>query len=129
MSDGLEWLLHLPWLISIQRVRTRKDWKPSKLTPSMHKTLGSYKETWYVAVLHVTLTLHSHALVCSVPKVEIGLLHDLPLAQSVATEPLSADDWEIIVRAETMSSPFGIVTNLIHRKSTRPTSSRHYSPK
>lgn len=28
--------------------------------------------------------------------VEIGLLHDLPSAQSVATEPLSSDDWEII---------------------------------
>ncbi|KDQ13914.1 hypothetical protein BOTBODRAFT_175049 [Botryobasidium botryosum FD-172 SS1] len=28
--------------------------------------------------------------------VEIGLLHDLPVAKSVATEPLSADDWEIL---------------------------------
>ncbi|KAG5341525.1 hypothetical protein C0989_009886 [Termitomyces sp. Mn162] len=28
--------------------------------------------------------------------VEIGLLHDLPLAKSVATEPLTSDDWEII---------------------------------
>ncbi|KAG8905544.1 Peroxisome biosynthesis protein pex1 [Tulasnella sp. 403] len=28
--------------------------------------------------------------------VEIGLLHDLPAAQSVSTEPLSADDWEIL---------------------------------
>ncbi|KAG6857738.1 hypothetical protein H0H87_004154 [Tephrocybe sp. NHM501043] len=28
--------------------------------------------------------------------VEIGLLHDLPLAQSVATEPLTSDDWDII---------------------------------
>ncbi|KAF9460743.1 P-loop containing nucleoside triphosphate hydrolase protein [Collybia nuda] len=28
--------------------------------------------------------------------VEIGLLHDMPFAQSVATEPLSSDDWEII---------------------------------
>ncbi|KAF7970317.1 hypothetical protein HWV62_24390 [Athelia sp. TMB] len=28
--------------------------------------------------------------------VEIGLLHDLPLAKSVGTEPVSADDWEII---------------------------------
>lgn len=30
-------------------------------------------------------------------QVEIGLLHDLPLATSVATEPLTSDDWEIIV--------------------------------
>ncbi|CCL98466.1 uncharacterized protein FIBRA_00464 [Fibroporia radiculosa] len=28
--------------------------------------------------------------------VEIGLLHDLGFAQSVATEPLTSDDWEII---------------------------------
>ncbi|KAI5123096.1 hypothetical protein M0805_001452 [Coniferiporia weirii] len=28
--------------------------------------------------------------------VEIGLLHDLPIATSVVTEPYSADDWEII---------------------------------
>ncbi|EGO02902.1 hypothetical protein SERLA73DRAFT_102940 [Serpula lacrymans var. lacrymans S7.3] len=28
--------------------------------------------------------------------VEIGLLHDLPLASTVATEPLTSDDWEII---------------------------------
>lgn len=30
-------------------------------------------------------------------KVEIGLLYDLPTAQSVGTEPLTSDDWEIIV--------------------------------
>lgn len=30
-------------------------------------------------------------------KVEIGLLHDLPQAKMVITEPISADDWEIIV--------------------------------
>ncbi|KAG6879138.1 hypothetical protein C0992_004955 [Termitomyces sp. T32_za158] len=28
--------------------------------------------------------------------VEIGLLHDLPLAKSVGTEPLTSDDWDII---------------------------------
>ncbi|KAG6889103.1 hypothetical protein C0995_003672 [Termitomyces sp. Mi166 len=28
--------------------------------------------------------------------VEIGLLHDLPLAKSVATEPVTSDDWDII---------------------------------
>ncbi|KAF8515366.1 AAA-domain-containing protein [Hysterangium stoloniferum] len=27
---------------------------------------------------------------------EIGLLHDLPVAKSVSTEPLSSDDWEIL---------------------------------
>jgi len=31
-------------------------------------------------------------------KVEIGLLHDLGYANSVGTEPLTADDWEILVR-------------------------------
>ena len=30
-------------------------------------------------------------------KVEVGLLYDLPIAKSVATEPLTPDDWEILV--------------------------------
>ncbi|KAG6335413.1 hypothetical protein ID866_3674 [Astraeus odoratus] len=30
--------------------------------------------------------------------VEIGLLHDLSYASSVSTEPVTADDWEIVVR-------------------------------
>ena len=30
-------------------------------------------------------------------KVEVGLLYDLPTAKSVATEPLTPDDWEILV--------------------------------
>ena len=30
-------------------------------------------------------------------KVEIGLLHDLPFAKRVTAEPLTSDDWEIIV--------------------------------
>ena len=35
-------------------------------------------------------------LICD-DKVEIGLLHDLQIAKSVGTEPLTADDWEILV--------------------------------
>lgn len=31
-------------------------------------------------------------------KVEIGLLHNLTQAESVGAEPVSPDDWEIIVR-------------------------------
>lgn len=31
-------------------------------------------------------------------KLEIGLLHDLDVAKSVSTEPVSSDDWEILVR-------------------------------
>jgi hypothetical protein len=30
-------------------------------------------------------------------KLEIGLLHDVPIAKSVNTEPLTSDDWEIMV--------------------------------
>ena len=30
-------------------------------------------------------------------QVEIGLLHDLEYAKSIGTEPLTADDWEILV--------------------------------
>ena len=32
-------------------------------------------------------------------QVEIGLLHDLAYAKSVATEPATSDDWEILVSA------------------------------
>ena len=38
----------------------------------------------------------SHLLLTRV-QVEIGLLHDLPYATAVSTEPLTADDWEILV--------------------------------
>ena len=40
--------------------------------------------------------LSSHLLLTRV-QVEIGLLHDLPYATAVSTEPLTADDWEILV--------------------------------
>lgn len=32
-------------------------------------------------------------------QVDIGLLHDLKVAKFVATEPLTPDDWEILVGA------------------------------
>jgi len=41
---------------------------------------------------------HSFKLCLSCAQVEIGLLHDMPIAKSVGTEPLTSDDWEIIVR-------------------------------
>lgn len=37
-------------------------------------------------------------------KVEVGLLYDLPIAKSVATEPLTPDDWEILVHAFDITS-------------------------
>ena len=37
--------------------------------------------------------------------VEIGLLHDLSIAQSLSTEPLTADDWEILVRLNYLPEP------------------------
>jgi hypothetical protein len=39
-------------------------------------------------------------------KVEIGLLYDLPIATSVATEPLTPDDWEILVNALNTTSGY-----------------------
>ena len=47
---------------------------------------------WIKHSLHSILVLKSF-------KVEIGLLYDLPTAKSVATEPLTSDDWEILVNA------------------------------
>ena len=39
-------------------------------------------------------------------KVEIGLLHDLPQAKMVVTDPITADDWEIIVRSQSLGLKF-----------------------
>ena len=39
-------------------------------------------------------------------KVEIGLLHDLPQAKMVITEPITADDWEIIVSNQSLGLKF-----------------------
>ena len=38
-------------------------------------------------------------------QVDIGLLHDMSFAKSVSTEPLTSDDWEIIV-SQPNSHPF-----------------------
>ena len=49
--------------------------------------------------LYVKYTSYQHYLFSNTKfQVEIGLLHDLPHANSVGTEPLTSDDWEIIVR-------------------------------
>jgi hypothetical protein len=37
-------------------------------------------------------------------KVEVGLLYDLPIAKSVATEALTPDDWEILARVRVITS-------------------------
>ena len=58
----------------------------------MRKALVSSKETWYEQSFRFFL------FVAHISKVEVGLLYDLPIAKSVATEPLTADDWEILVR-------------------------------
>jgi peroxin-1 len=55
-------------------------------------------------------------------KVEIGLLHDLPFAKSVSSEPLTADDWEIIVCFFNASGNINNIDSRAPRKSTRHTS-------
>lgn len=44
------------------------------------------------------------AFVAHTSQVEVGLLYDLPIAKSVATEPLTPDDWEILVRVFNITS-------------------------
>lgn len=41
-------------------------------------------------------------------QLELGLVHNLPVASSVSTEPISSDDWEILVSSCRMSWNFGI---------------------
>ena len=64
----------------------------------MRKVLVSGKETWYAQLLY------SFLFVAHTSKVEVGLLYDLPIAKSVATEPLTPDDWEILVRVFDITS-------------------------
>lgn len=47
--------------------------------------------------------LPSHLLYVCLCQVDIGLLHDLGYAKSVATEPATSDDWEILVSAPSLS--------------------------
>lgn len=47
----------------------------------------------------LSMSFSSSLLSLTSPKVEVGLLYDLPIAKSVATEPLTSDDWEILVYA------------------------------
>lgn len=93
MWDGLEWHLPLPSPISMQtRERTRS--RRSRSIPSMRKALDSQRATLYVCCFSKTKRVSFSS---RLPQVEIGLLYDLPFASSVGTEPLTADDWEIIV--------------------------------
>jgi len=45
--------------------------------------------------------------VLNLRQLELGLVHNLPVASSVSTEPVSSDDWEILVSACRTSWDFG----------------------
>jgi peroxin-1 len=47
-------------------------------------------------IVSLLLFGRAHTLYCLL-QVEIGLLYDLPYASSVGTEPVTSDDWEIVV--------------------------------
>lgn len=61
----------------------------------MRRGWGWLSEMWCV----LSFGLPSHLLYVCLYQVEIGLLHDLGYAKSVATEPATSDDWEILVSA------------------------------
>lgn len=64
-----------------------------EIDPQFAQDLGLAQGSLVSALRHFSLRrLIQYA------QVEIGLLHDLPFAKSVGTEPVSSDDWEIIVR-------------------------------
>ncbi|KAJ7782814.1 P-loop containing nucleoside triphosphate hydrolase protein [Mycena metata] len=73
-SDGPAWLPRRPWRNSTPPTAADKGYETIEIDPQYALGLG----------------LNQNDLV------EIGLVHDLPLATSVATEPLTPDDWEII---------------------------------
>ena len=55
-----------------------------------------------------------HYFAAHVAKVEVGLLYDLPIAKSVATEPLTPDDWEILVHVLLIA--FGPITHVVFQE-------------
>lgn len=54
-------------------------------------------------------SLHFTRVAIDANQVEIGLLHDMAFAKSVATEPLTSDDWEIIVCRSMISVEFRLI--------------------
>lgn len=55
------------------------------------------------------MSLHFTRVTIDANQVEIGLLHDMAFAKSVATEPLTSDDWEIIVCWSMISFDFPLI--------------------
>jgi peroxin-1 len=71
-----------------------------EIDPQYAEGLG-FKKGDVVYIFHVSLPF---LLSLTLSKVEVGLLYDLPMAKSVATEPLTPDDWEILVRVFDITS-------------------------
>lgn len=63
-------------------------------------------------------------LVLHVTQVEIGLLHDLGYATTVEAEPLTVDDWEILVRFILKQSTYG---SSVSQRNCTPDMSRERS--
>jgi peroxin-1 len=69
-----------------------------EIDPQYAEGLG-FKKGDVVCAILLFLSFVAHT-----SKVEVGLLYDLPVAKSVATEPLTPDDWEILVRVFNITS-------------------------
>jgi hypothetical protein len=63
------------------------------LDPQLGQSLGTgFAEGDIVSVSNSIFSAFNYNI-----KVEVGLIHDLPIAKAVNTEPVSEDDWEILV--------------------------------
>lgn len=93
MWDGRVWPQPRRWHSST-RLKETLGLKPSKSTPSFHRAWACRKETSFVPSLPLSCVFE---FTWDCDQVEIGLLHDLGIAQMVTTEPVTSDDWEIIV--------------------------------
>ena len=95
---GLEWPHPPLWLSSTRRMRETRVWRRLKLILSTLKDWDLHWAMWCVLLFGALVCLHREIHVTRLgSKVEIGLLHDLAPAKSVAAEPVSVDDWEILV--------------------------------
>jgi len=64
-----------------------------EIDPQFSQGLGLSPDDVVCTISDARISVFSQPLF----KVEIGLLHDLGYAKSIGAEPLTADDWEILV--------------------------------
>jgi len=85
----------MPSSSSLVNFKSESSFETIEIDPQYASSLGLAQGD---IVSQSIISFFVHLSAETLLKVDIGLLHDLPFADSVTTEPLTSDDWEIIVR-------------------------------